>query len=222
MGEFASQAIDMNSEAINKIPNYGTGFAPYFMPLSLWIGAIMLFFVIPSKLKDEENLSNFDTVAGKYLSYAFVGILQALLVSTVVLILGLKPTNIGVYFLTNIFLSLVFIAIVQCFISLFGDAGRLLSIILLILQLTACAGTFPLEVLPKFFKILYPFMPFTYAVQALREVISADIINYSIVIKDILILSLMLILFLAISIALKKVGEKITSAIEGRKSDVAV
>lgn len=222
MGEFASQAIDMNSEAINKIPNYGTGFAPYFMPLSLWIGAIMMFFVIPSKLKDEENLSNFDTVAGKYLSYAFVGILQALLVSTVVLILGLKPTNIGIYFLTNIFLSLVFIAIVQCFISLFGDAGRLLSIILLILQLTACAGTFPLEVLPKFFKTLYPFMPFTYAVQALREVISADSINYSIVIKDILILSLMLILFLAISIALKKVGEKITSAIEGRKSDVAV
>ena len=220
MGEFASQAINMNSEAINKIPNYGTGFAPYFMPLSLWIGAIMMFFVIPSKLKDEENLSNFDVVAGKFLSYAFVGVLQAILVSTVVLMLGLKPTNIGVYFLTNIFLSLVFVAIVQCFISLFGDAGRLLSIILLILQLTACAGTFPLEVLPKFFKTLYPFMPFTYAVQALREVISADVINYSIVRKDLLVLGLILIIFLAISISLKKVGTKITSAIEGRKSDV--
>lgn len=220
MGEFASEAINMSSEAINKIPNYGTGFAPYFMPLSLWIGAIMMFFVIPSKLKDEENLSNFDVVAGKFLSYAFVGVLQAILVSTVVLILGLKPTNIGVYFLTNIFLSLVFVAIVQCFISLFGDAGRLLSIILLILQLTACAGTFPLEVLPKFFKTLYPFMPFTYAVQALREVISADVINYGIVRKDLLVLGLILIIFLAISISLKKVGTKITSAIEGRKSDV--
>lgn len=220
MGEFASQAINMNSEAINKIPNYGTGFAPYFMPLSLWIGAIMMFFVIPSKLKDEENLSNFDIVAGKYLSYAFVGILQAILVSTVVLMLGLKPTNIGVYYLTNIFLSLVFVAIVQCFISLFGDAGRLLSIILLILQLTACAGTFPLEVLPKFFKVLYPFMPFTYAVQALREVISADVINYSIVGKDLLVLGVILVIFFAISVSLKKVGEKITSAIEGRKSDV--
>ena len=134
--------------------------------------------------------------------------------------LGLKPTNIGVYYLTNIFLSLVFVAVVQCFISLFGDAGRLLSIILLILQLTACAGTFPLEVLPKFFKALYPFMPFTYAVQALREVISADVINYSIVGKDLLILGLILVIFLAISVSLKKVGEKITSAIEGRKSDV--
>jgi len=222
MGEFASQAVDMNAEAINKIPNYGTGFAPYFIPLSLWIGAIMMFFVIPSKLKDEENLSKFDRVAGKYLSYAFVGILQAILVSIVVLLLGLKATNVGVYFLTNIFLSLVFIAVVQCLISLFGDAGRLLAIILLILQLTACAGTFPLEVVPTLFKVLNPFMPFTYAVQALREVISADIINYSIIGKDFLILGLILVVFFTISVLLKNVGEKITSTIEGRKSDVAL
>ena len=217
MGEFASQAINMNAEAINAIPNYGTGFAPYFMPLSLWIGAIMMFFVIPSKLKDEENLSKFDKVFGKYLSYAFVGVLQAILVSIVVLMLGLKPTNMGLYFATNIFLSLVFVAIVQCLISLFGDAGRLLAIILLILQLTACAGTFPLEVVPTFFKVLNPFMPFTYAVQAIREVISADVINYSIIGQDFLILGLVLVVFLAISVLLKNFGEKLTSAIEGRK-----
>ncbi|MBE6052403.1 MAG: YhgE/Pip domain-containing protein [Clostridium sartagoforme] len=222
MGEFASKAVNMNVEAVNKVPNYGTGFAPYFMPLSLWIGAIMMFFVIPSRLKDEENLSNFDRVAAKYLTYSFVGILQAILVSVVVLVLGLKPTNIGVYFLTNIFLSLVFVAIVQCLISLFGDAGRLLAIVLLILQLTSCAGTFPLEVLPEFFKILYPFMPFTYAVQALREVVSADVINYSIVGKDFLILALTLVIFFTISVILKKAGEKLTSAIEGRKADVAL
>ena len=217
MGEFASQAVDMKLEAINAIPNYGTGFAPYFIPLSLWIGAIMMFFVIPLGLKNEEKLSNFDRVTGKYLSYAFVGILQAILVSIVVLLLGLKPTNIGLYFITNIFLSLVFVAIVQCLISLFGDAGRLLAIILLILQLTACAGTFPLEVVPKFFKVLNPFMPFTYAVQALRETISADVISYSVIGKDFLILGLVLIIFLAISILLKSFGEKLTSKIEGRK-----
>lgn len=222
MGEFASQAIDMNANAINKVPNYGTGFAPYFIPLSLWIGAIMMFFVIPSKLKDEENLSKFDRVAGKYLSYAFVGVLQALLVSFVVLALGLKPTNVGVYILTNIFLSLVFVSVIQCLISLLGDAGRLLGIVLLILQLTACAGTFPLELVPTFFKILNPFMPFTYAVQALREVISAEVINYSIVGKDFLILGLILVVFLTISIVLKNVGEKLSAKIEGRKTDVAL
>lgn len=222
MGEFASQAVDMNANAINKVPNYGTGFAPYFIPLSLWIGAIMMFFVIPSKLKDEENLSKFDRVAGKYLSYAFVGVLQALLVSVVVLALGLKPTNVGVYILTNIFLSLVFVSVIQCLISLLGDAGRLLGIVLLILQLTACAGTFPLELVPTFFKALNPFMPFTYAVQALREVISAEVINYSVVGKDFLILAIILVVFLTISITLKNVGEKLSAKIEGRKTDVAL
>ncbi|MDZ5034303.1 YhgE/Pip domain-containing protein, partial [Clostridium perfringens] len=129
MGEFVSEPINMNLESINKIPNYGTGFAPYFIPLSLWIGAIMMFFVIPANVRDEENLSKFDKVAGKYLSYAFVGVLQAVLVSVVVLMLGLKTSNVVAYVATNIFLSLVFISIIQFLISLLGDAGRLLGIV---------------------------------------------------------------------------------------------
>lgn len=221
MGEFVSEPINMNFDSINKIPNYGTGFAPYFIPLSLWIGAIMMFFVIPSKLKEEENLSKFDRVMAKYLSYAFVGILQAILVSIVVLMLGLETSNPAAYIGTNIFLSLVFVSIIQCLISLLGDAGRLLGIVLLILQLTACAGTFPLEVIPKFFRVLNPYMPFTYAVEALREVISAEVINSSVVGKDFLILGVILIVFLAISVSLKNVGEKIAEKIEGRKSDLA-
>ena len=220
MGEFGSQAVDMKFEAINSIPNYGTGFAPYFIPLSLWIGAIMMFFIISPKVKDEENLSKFDKTVGKYLSYSFVGVLQALLVSFVVVLLGLQTTNIVAYVLMNIFLSLVFIAIIQCLISLLGDAGRLLAIVLLILQLTACAGTFPLEVVPRFFKVLNPFMPFTYAVEALREVISSDVISYSILGKDIAILAGILIVFLTISITLRNVGEKISAKIEGRKEAV--
>ena len=222
MGEFASEPVNVNFNSINKVPNYGTGFAPYFIPLSLWIGAIMMFFVIPAKVKDEENLSKFDKVIGKYLSYAFVGVLQAILVSVVVLMLGLETSNVAVYIATNIFLSLVFISIIQCLISLLGDAGRLLGIVLLILQLTGCAGTFPLEIVPKFFRVINPFMPFTYAVEALREVISADLINYSIIGRDFLILGLILVVFLAISVTLKNVGEKVVEKLEGRKSEMAV
>ncbi|GAB6168339.1 YhgE/Pip domain-containing protein [Clostridium carnis] len=220
MGEFVSEPVDMAFNAVNKVPNYGTGFAPYFIPLSLWIGAIMMFFVIPSTIKDDKEMSKFDKVVGKYLSYSFVGVLQAVLVSVVVLMLGLKPTSVTAYVLTNIFLSLVFVAIIQCLISLLGDAGRLLGIVLLIVQLTSCAGTFPLEIVPNFFKAMNPFMPFTYAVEALREVISADVINYSILGKDIAILAVALVVFLGISVALKNVGERIAQKIEGRKSDI--
>lgn len=217
MGDFVSAPINMKNEPVNKVPNYGTGFAPYFISLSLWIGAIMMFFVISAKTDDDANLSKFDKVIGKYLSFGFIGLLQALLVSAVVMGLGLTPTSTGMYFVSIVFLSLVFIAIIQCLISLFGDAGRLLGIVLLILQLTACAGTFPLEIVPKFFKVINPYMPFTYSVELLREVISANTINYGIVGKDFLILGVVLLVFLAISIVFKNAGENLQNIIEGRK-----
>ncbi len=217
MGDFVSAPINMKNEPINKVPNYGTGFAPYFISLSLWIGAIMMFFVISAKTDDDDNLSKFDKVIGKYLSFGFIGLLQALLVSAVVMGLGLTPTSTGMYFASIVFLSLVFIAIIQCLISLFGDAGRLLGIVLLILQLTACAGTFPLEIVPKFFKVINPYMPFTYSVELLREVISANTINYGIVGKDFLILGIVFLVFLTISIVFKNAGENLQNIIEGRK-----
>jgi len=217
MGDFVSAPINMKNEPINKVPNYGTGFAPYFISLSLWIGAIMMFFVISAKTDDDANLSKFDKVIGKYLSFGFIGLLQALLVSAVVMGLGLTPTSTSMYFASIVFLSLVFIAIIQCLISLFGDAGRLLGIVLLILQLTACAGTFPLEIVPKFFKVINPYMPFTYSVELLREVISANTINYGIVGKDFLILGIVLLVFLTISIVFKNAGENLQNIIEGRK-----
>lgn len=217
MGEFVGKPVNMNIEPVNPVANYGTGFAPYFMALSLWIGAIMMFFVIPSKTADDENTSKFDKVVGKFLSFAFVGVIQAILVSVVVMMLGLNPSNIPLYIGLTIFFSLVFISIIQCLIFLLGDAGRLLGIVLLILQLTACAGTFPLELVPNIFKVLNPLMPFTYVVEALREVISATIIDYSVIFKDVFILGIVLIVFLTISIVFKNAGEKLQAAIEGRK-----
>ena len=150
MGSFVSSPVELKIEPINAVPNYGTGFAPYFINLSLWIGAIMMFFVITTKTEEHKEASRFAKAFGKYLSFGFVGVLQAVLVGIAVLLLGLSPNNIPLYFASLIFFSLVYIAIVQCLISLFGDAGRLLSIVLLILQLTACAGTFPLELVPHY------------------------------------------------------------------------
>jgi putative membrane protein len=217
MGTFVSSPVNLEVAPINPVPNYGTGFAPYFSNLSLWIGAIMMFFVISARTEQYEGATKFDKAFGKFLSFGFVGILQAILVGIVVLALGLAPGNVPLYFASLIFFSLVYISIVQCLISLFGDAGRLLSIVLLIFQLTACAGTFPLELVPKIFVVLNPFMPFTYSVEALREISSAAVINYGVIGKDFIVLAIVMIVFLAISIAGATFGEKMQRIIEGRK-----
>lgn len=219
MADFVSAPVEMKIDPINAVPDYGTGFSPYFMNLSLWIGAIMMFFVISPKTDEYEGTSRIHKALGKFFSYSFIGVLQAVLVGVAVLLLGLAPENIGLYFLMLIFCSLVYVAIIQFFISMFGDAGRLFSIVLLILQLTACAGTFPLELLPGFFKVLNPFMPFTYAVEAFREICSATVIDYSVILYDISILGIFFAVFLVGSIIFKHVGDRIIEAIEGKKEE---
>lgn len=215
MGDYVANPVKLDNSSVNPVPNYGTGFAPYFIPLSLWIGAIMMFFVVPMKVsKEEEEASRVSKVVGKFITFSIVGILQALLVSFIVLgFLGLKPVSTIGFIGTNIFLSLVFVAIVQCLILLLGDAGRLISIVFLILQLTGCGGTFPLEVVPKFFRVINPFMPFTYAVEALREVISATSINSMVMLKDFGILALIMVVFLIICVIFRDKGEKLSERI---------
>lgn len=215
MGEFISEPISISESPVYQVKNYGTGFAPYFIPLSLWIGAIMMFFVITDRVDDDIEASSTSLVLGKFLSYGYIGTVQAVLASAIVIALGLRPSNIPLYFLFNIFMSFVFIAIIQSLIFLLGDAGRLLSIILLILQLTSCAGTFPLEVVPKFFKVLNPFMPFTYCVTALRELITGT--NYGVLIRCVVVLAIVMVVFLFISVTMKSHADKLKAKIREEK-----
>jgi putative membrane protein len=220
MGQFVSEPLAIDEKPIYPVKNYGTGFTPYFVPLSLWVGALMMFFVITDKIDDDINAGPASIVLGKFLSYGYIGIIQAVLASSIVLLLGLRPDNIILYYLFNILLSFVFIAIIQSLVFLLGEAGRLLSIILLILQLTACAGTFPLEVVPNFFKIINPFMPFTYAVSGLREVISG--LDYTVFIRDVSILGTIMLVFLIISILMKGHADKVKDKIRQARNGIGV
>ncbi|MBU3190099.1 YhgE/Pip domain-containing protein [Clostridium bowmanii] len=214
-----AEPVVMDQQAINPVKTYGEGFTPYFIPLSLWVGALMMFFVITDKVDEDIEASPSAVVAGKFLSYGAIGFMQAVLASGAVMLLGLRPNNILLYFLFNIFLSCVFIAIIQCMVFLLGQVGRLISIILLILQLTSCAGTFPIEVVPKLFVVLNPFMPFTYAVSGLREVVSG--VDYAVFTKDVIVLTAMLFVFLFTSIIMKGHADKVQKLVQDRKEQAA-
>ncbi|HEY8891642.1 MAG TPA: YhgE/Pip domain-containing protein [Clostridium sp.] len=219
MANTFSEPVVINQKPINSVKTYGEGFTPYFIPLSLWVGALMMFFVITDKVDEDIAASPASVVAGKFLSYGAIGFMQAVLASGAVMLLGLRPQNVLLYFLFNIFLSCVFIAIIQCMVFLLGQVGRLLSIILLILQLTSCAGTFPIEIVPKLFKVLNPFMPFTYAVSGLREAISG--VDYGVFTKDVTVLAIILFVFLFTSILMKGHADKAQKFIQERKEQAA-
>jgi putative membrane protein len=163
-------------QPIHEVHNYGTGLAPYFLSLSYWVGAFMLYFLI--NLRDRRWLmipvSKTSVVLGKFLALMPITILQAVVSSFVIeKILHLHPESLAGYYGFNILLTLSFTAIVGVFITLFGTGpGRFITILVLILQLTSAGGTFPIEMVPGFFLALHPFLPMTYSVDALRHIIS--------------------------------------------------
>lgn len=211
MGDFASDPVKVKNDPLFEVKQYGYGLAPNFMSLGLWVGALLMFFVLNDEVQEDMKVSAGSVVLGKYFTYALIGVAQAVSLSLFVLKLGLTPPNVKIYIVFNIFLSLVFIAIIQNLIFVMGDVGRVLAIVILILQLTSSGGTFPRELLPKFFRVINPVLPFTYSISAMREINSG--IDFNVLNKDIRILSLYLILSLALTLLLKAQADKVKGGV---------
>ncbi|WP_182914828.1 YhgE/Pip family protein [Paenibacillus thiaminolyticus] len=196
----------------NEVPNYGTGFAPYFISLSSWLGALLLAMTADFRLGGDNNIwtrtNSFNAVAGRYAAFAVLGLLQAALLTLTVTALGIEPASWTMLFLVIMAGSCASIAIVTTLVSLLGKIGQLLSMVLLLCQLTSSAGTFPIELTSSnIFTALHPFIPFTYFIQALREAISANPMDYGMVWRSLAVLAVYVIGFLTLGIACRRKSE---------------
>ena len=171
--------VKLDNEKINHVPNYGTGFAPYFISLGLFVGALLLSIVFPLRDTTVMPSSGFNWFISKFSVMAGVGIIQALLVDVILLAgLGLDVQSVPRFILFSIITSLTFIALIQLLVSVFSDAGRFLAILILIFQLTTSAGTFPLELIPSFLQHFNVLLPMTYSVSGFKAVISSGDFSY--------------------------------------------
>ncbi|MQY33072.1 hypothetical protein SRB17_10320 [Streptomyces sp. RB17] len=167
--------VQLASHDLHRAPNYGTGFAPYFIPLSLWVGAMVAYMLIPPlnrRALAAGSPGRRIALAG-WLPVAALGVLQvAALMAVLHWAIGLQLLRaVG----TISFLCLVtacFAAIVQWLNARFGAAGRILVLALLMLQLTSAGGTYPVQTSPGFFNAIHPFLPMSYIVAALRRLIT--------------------------------------------------
>ncbi|MEU3182841.1 YhgE/Pip domain-containing protein [Streptomyces sp. NPDC006923] len=167
--------VQLASRSLHPAPNYGTGFAPYFIPLSLWVGAMVAYMLIqPLNRRALATGAPARRIAlAGWLPVAALGVLQAgALLSVLHWAIGLRMAHaVG----TAAFLTLVtccFSAIVQWLNACFGAAGRILVLALLMLQLTSAGGTYPVQTSPGFFGAIHPFLPMSYVVEALRRLIT--------------------------------------------------
>jgi putative membrane protein len=167
--------VRLASKDLHKAPNYGTGFAPYFIPLSLWVGAMVAYMLIQplNRRALAAGASSWRIALAGWLPVAALGVLQtAALMSVLHWAIGLQMARaagtVGFLFLV----TACFAALVQWLNAHFGAAGRILVLALLMLQLTSAGGTYPVQTSPGFFNAIHPFLPMSYVVEALRRLIT--------------------------------------------------
>lgn len=172
--EMASSPVDVEKASIDHVPNYGTGFTPYFLSLGLFVGALLITIVFPLVEPAVKPVNGWRWAGSKIAILAVVGLVQSIAaVAVVILALGLDAVEPGWLFLSAVITSYTFLAIIQFLVSSMGDPGRFIAIVLLVLQLTTSAGTFPLELIPEPLQWLNAGLPMTYSVQAFKASISS-------------------------------------------------
>ncbi|HLL34581.1 MAG TPA: YhgE/Pip domain-containing protein [Streptomyces sp.] len=173
--EVMADPVQLASQSLHRAPNYGTGFAPYFIPLSLWVGAMVAYMVIPplNRRALAAGASSWRIALAGWLPVLAIGVAQtAALMAVLHWAVGLEMARaagtVGFLFLV----AGCFAAIVQLLNARFGAAGRILVLALLMLQLTSAGGTYPVQTSPGFFNAIHPWLPMTYVVEALRRLIT--------------------------------------------------
>ena len=192
--------VEVENEKIYEVPNYGTGFAPYFLSLGLFVGALLLSIVYPLREPSVVPTSGFSWFLRKFLGLFVIGILQAVIAASILLIgLGIEVQSIPLFYLYSIITSLVFITLIQFLVTCFDDPGRFVAILILILQLTTSAGTFPLELIPKALQPFNLLLPMTYSVAGYKAVISSG--QYGVMWQNAGILLLYTLVFMLLTLS---------------------
>lgn len=166
--------IDTETVVKESVPNYGTGFAPYFISLGLFVGALLLTIVFAVKEPAIRPSNGWSWFVSKLLVMLSIGLLQSLIVDGVLLLgLGLEVQNVALFCLFSFIVSLTFMSLIQFLVTVFDQPGRFLAILVLIFQLTTSAGTFPLELIPNWMQGINAWLPMTYTVSGFKAIISS-------------------------------------------------
>lgn len=203
--EYFRSPVKMEKEHIYPVKNYGSALAPFYIPISLWIGGIIAVAMISMRVKYGEY-SSIQVYFGRMGLFLIIAICQALVVAAGALLLQVQITGRLLFLLTAIYVSICSMLIIYSLTSALGNAGKALSIIILVLQITGTGGIFPVELLPPFFQAIHPYLPLTYAVGALREVVAGVI--WSIYWKNIALLALFPVVTFLITVLVKEKMDK--------------
>ncbi len=215
-GDFMSSPVEINYNYLYPIENYGSAMTPFYTVLCLWVGGLILVSILKTKVKEDENIKNIlpsQAYFGRYLLFMTMGIIQALIVCLGNLyLLKVQCESPLLFIAAGLVCSIVFTLIIYTMTLSFGDVGKAISIVLLVIQVAGAGGTFPIEVTPPFFRAVNPMLPFTHGINAMRECVAGVYMEHYI--KDLVKLSVFIPMALFVGLYLRKPLIKLTEFFE--------
>ena len=213
---FFSEPVKLHKNEIFPIKNYGTGMTPFYTVLAFWVGGLLLISLLTTDITDDPNIKPRHMYFGRLFTFLTIGFFQAIIaILGNLFILKVEVSSILAFIGFGLIVGAVFMTIIYTVVSIFGDVGKAMIIILLVLQIAGSGGTYPVVLLPKFFQMINPLLPFTYAVDLMREAVGGIVTKR--VIRDLVVLLGFGSAFVLIGAFLKAPLNKLMSKVMGSK-----
>ena len=173
IAEFMSAPTSIQTQVVFPVATYGSAMAPLFTNLALWIGAFALVVILKLEVDDEEvgPMSSVQRYMSRWMLLALFALGQAVVVSIGDLIIGIQTVSKLAFVGTAMISSLAYLSIIYMLATCFQHIGKGLCVVIVMLQIPGSAGLYPIEMMPSFFRFLYPLFPFTYGINAMRETV---------------------------------------------------
>lgn len=220
VSSFMAAPLTMEEVDMYPIENYGSAMSPFYTVLALWVGALITVAIVHVPVKslepgvklDIKDLKPYQAFFGRYITFFIIGEAQALLTALGDLFyIGIQCVNPIKFMFGCMFISFVFTMISYSLTYAFDNIGEALVVVIMVIQVAGAGGTFPIEVLPKVYQAIYKYLPFNYAMNALRECVGGlyrwDYFKYLGYLLVFVVVSLFI--GLVLSIPAKKLNEMI-------------
>ncbi len=171
VAEFMASPAQLTTKAVYPVSNYGSGVAPFYTNLALWVGGFVLIAIIKLEV-DREGIGHITAIEGyfgRWMLLVLLGLVQALIVCVGDLVLGMQCLQPALFVLAGVLTSFVYVNIIYALAIAFKHIGKAIGVILVIVQIPGSSGMYPIEMMPGFFQWLHPLLPFTYGINAARD-----------------------------------------------------
>lgn len=207
MASFMSSPIEVKTVEVYDTGIFGVALTPFYTVLGIWVGILLMLALLTTEcedFEDGEKISVMQKHFGKLLLFLTVGIIQTVIVlAGDIGILGVRPENTLLFFGMGLLSCIVFTMIIFTLVSLFGNIGKAIAVVIMVFQIAGAGGIYPIQTNPKIFEVLEPLWPFTYAIDGFREAIAGPI--WSNTIHDIKMLCLFGVIFFILGVVKKNI-----------------